>query len=94
MNRRLERPQPRGRAGGVRPIISLPEVNSTGRKLLDSGQQVEFQQRGLARQEPLQERRGDVAFWEVGVVEDAAVERNRGLDAFDDEFVEGCSRVP
>ncbi len=28
-----------------------------------------------------------MAFREVEVVEDAAVERNRGLDAFDDEFV-------
>lgn len=28
-----------------------------------------------------------MAFWEVGVVEDATVERNGGLDAFDDEFV-------
>ena len=33
----------------------------------------------LTRQESLEEGRGDVAFLEVGVVEDAAVERDGGL---------------
>ena len=40
-----------------------------------------FQQRGLAREEPFLERGRDVAFLEVGVVEDATVERDGGLDA-------------
>lgn len=47
----------------------------------------------LARQEPFKEGRGDVALLEVGVVEDAAVERDGGLDAFDDEFVEGAAHA-
>lgn len=47
----------------------------------------------LAGQEPFQERRGDVAFLEIGVVEDAAVERDSGLDAFDHEFVEGAAHA-
>ena len=38
-------------------------------------------------QKPFQKCRGDVALLEVGVVEDAAVEWDGGLDAFDDEFV-------
>ncbi len=35
-----------------------------------------------------------MAFGEISVVEDAAVKRDGGLDAFDDEFVEGCGRLP
>jgi len=42
----------------------------------------------LTRQEPLKKRRRDMAFLEVWIVEDAAVERDGGLDTFDDEFVE------
>ena len=47
----------------------------------------------LTRQEPFQERRGDVAFLEVWIVEDAAVERDGGLDTCDDEFVEGAAHA-
>lgn len=35
----------------------------------------------LTRQEPFQECRRDMAFWEVEVVKYAAVERDGGLDA-------------
>lgn len=47
----------------------------------------------LTGKEPFKERRRDVAFLEVGVVEDAAVERDGGFDAFDDEFVEGAAHA-
>ena len=42
----------------------------------------------LAGEETFEEGGGDVAFLEVGVVEDAFVKRDGRLDAFDDEFIE------
>ena len=47
----------------------------------------------LAGKEPFDKRRGDVALLEVGVIEDAFVEGNGCLDAFDHEFVKGSSHA-
>lgn len=47
----------------------------------------------LPSEKPFQECRGHMTLLEIGVVEDPAVEWNGGLDAFDDEFVEGTSHA-
>lgn len=47
----------------------------------------------LAREEPIEERRRDVALLEVGVVKDSFVQGDGGLNTFDDEFVEGAAHA-
>lgn len=47
----------------------------------------------LAGEEPIEERRRDVPLLEVGVVKDTFVQGDGGLNAFDDEFVEGAAHA-
>ena len=47
----------------------------------------------LTGEESFEEGGGDVALLEVWVVEDAFVQRNGRLDAFDNEFVEGSAHA-
>ncbi len=73
--------------------ISLPITGLNRAQSLESKEPEDSQGQALAGEEPLKEGRGDMAFLEVGIVEDAAVERDGGLDAFDDEFVEGAAHA-
>jgi hypothetical protein len=52
-----------------------------------------LRQDALAGEETLKERGRDMALLEVGIVEDAFVERDGRLDAFDHEFVEGSAHT-
>ena len=47
----------------------------------------------LPGKESFQERGGDVTLLEVGIFEDPAVQRDGGLDTFDDEFFEGAPQA-